>query len=84
MRCIGVEKGLQNVESFLRDRGYNVKEFDSSQSNDKVFINSVDFIVSTGEKKDFLGINNTNTKIPFISADGLTPEDVEEQIIRSK
>jgi galactitol-specific phosphotransferase system IIB component len=84
MRCIGVEKGLQNIENFLLDRGYNVKEFDSSQSNDRNFLNSIDFIVSTGEKKDFLGINNVKNNIPFISAEGLSPEDVEKQIIRSK
>ncbi|AGK97526.1 YkuS family protein [Clostridium pasteurianum] len=82
IRTIGVEKGLSNVESFLKSRGYNVKEFETTEINDKNFLNSVDFIVSTGENENFIGIENSSTKIPIISAEGRSPENIEKQIIR--
>lgn len=84
MRCIGVEKNLTNVKSFLCDRGYSVKQFEENEINSKAFLSSVDFIVTTGETKNFLGFNNSSSKIPIISAEGLSPEDVERQIIKSK
>lgn len=84
IRTIGVEKGLSNVESFLKSRGYNIKEFETSEINDKNFINSVDFIVSTGGNENFIGIDNSSTKVPVISAEGLTPENIEKQIIRGR
>lgn len=84
IRTIGVEKGLSNVESFLKSRGYNIKEFETTEINDKKFLNGVDFIVSTGQNDNFIGIEDSSTKIPVISAEGRTPENIEKQIIRGR
>ena len=84
IRTIGVEKGLNNVEEFLRSRGYNIEEFDTSQINDRNFLNNVDFIVSTGGNENFIGNENTSVKIPVISAEGMSPENIEKQIIKGR
>lgn len=84
IRTIGVEKGLNNVEEFLKSRGYDIKEFETSEINNNNFLNSVDFIVSTGGNENFIGIENSSTKVPVISAEGRTPENIEKQIIRGR
>ncbi|PAB59205.1 YkuS family protein [Anaeromicrobium sediminis] len=76
MKRVGVEKSLQNVKTFLSNEGYDVVEFENNNSD----IRNLDAVVVTGQSNNFLGMQNTTTKAPVISADGCTPEDIKNQL----
>lgn len=76
MKRIAVEKSLNNVKDFLSHEGYDVVDFQENNSD----ISNFDAIVVSGLSNNFLGMQNTTTKAPVISADGCTPADVKDQI----
>jgi hypothetical protein len=80
MKNIAIEKGLSDVESFLSNAGYQVKEFERNSIEKASFYNSFDAVVITGQSMNLMGYEDTTTKVPEIYADGLTPEQVEKQI----
>ncbi|MCT4596077.1 MAG: YkuS family protein [Anaeromicrobium sp.] len=76
MKRVGVEKSLQNVKNFLSNEGYDVVEL----QNDSSDIRNLDAVIVTGQKNNFLGMQDTATKASVISADGRTPEDIKNQL----
>lgn len=72
-RKIGVEDTLGQVKQYLTEKGYEVK---SLRDNPK----SYDAIVLSGQDEDFMGIQDTGTKVPVIDARGLTSEQVYDRL----
>ncbi|MDI6707187.1 MAG: YkuS family protein [Bacillota bacterium] len=70
---IGVEDTLGQVKQYLTEKGYEVK---SLRDNPK----SYDAIVVSGQDEDFMGIQDTMTKVPVIDARGLTSEQVYDRL----
>jgi len=82
MKNIAVQKGLSHVASYLKDAGYRVYEFDTSQKNHGDFFDGFDAVVFTGLNNNVMGIQNIKGNVPFIEASGRTPEEIKEAIER--
>lgn len=80
MKNIAVQKGLSQVANYLSEAGYKVFEFDTRQKASKDFLDGFDAVVMTGMNDNFMGIQDTSTKTPFIEARGLTPEEIQKTI----
>lgn len=79
LRNVAVEGNLRPVSEFLSQKGYHV----DSVSFDREFTREMekyDAVVVTGLTKDFLGVQDTNTKALVIDAKGLTAEQVYNAI----
>lgn len=81
-RKIAVERSLTPVMEYLSEKGYNVEGIDFSKEYSKD-IDKYDAIVVTGMNKDFLGVQDTVSKIPVIEAKGLNAEEVYNRIANS-
>lgn len=84
MKKVAVEKGLKPIKNYLENQGYSVKEFDDRKKTAPNFLKKFDAVVVTGESNNSLGIQDTITKTSIISADGMTPEDIKNQIDQIK
>lgn len=80
MKKIAIEKGLSDVENYLSDAGYEVKEFQRNNIENASFYSDYDAVVITGQSVNLIGYENTKDKVAEIYADGLTPEEVKKQI----
>lgn len=80
MKKIGVEVGLTNVADFLKNEGYSVEILSESIDNNIPKLDGLDAIVTSGMNTDMLGISDTETKAPVISANGLTPQEIKSRI----
>jgi galactitol-specific phosphotransferase system IIB component len=80
MKKIGVEFGLTNVADFLREEGYSVEILSESIDDNIPKLGELDAIVTSGMNTDMLGISDTETKSPVISAEGLTPQEIKSRI----
>lgn len=80
MKKIGVEVGLTNVADFLKNEGYSVEILSESIDNNIPKLDGLDAIVTSGMNTDMLGISDTETKTPVISANGLTPQEIKSRI----
>ncbi|WZL71597.1 YkuS family protein [Clostridiaceae bacterium 35-E11] len=76
MKKIAVEQSLENVKDYLRNRGYDVTDIESTQSNAKDF----DAMVVSGQNSNFLGMHDTNTKAFVINAKGMSVEDIHKEL----
>lgn len=76
MKRVAVEPNLTQVVNALKDAGYEVVEMEPGRSQ------RVDSIVVAGMSKDLMGISDTETRVPVINAEGLTAEEVLEQVRR--
>lgn len=74
---IAVEGTLTNVKDYLRKKGYQVTNLQNTGNLD-----SFDAIVVTGQDSNTLGIENTQTKTPIITARGQSAEQVYDEIRR--
>lgn len=81
-RTIAVEHNLTPVMEYLSEKGYKVEGIDLSSEYSKN-IDKYDAVVVTGMNKDFLGVQDTVSKIPVIEAKGLTAEQVYNQLTSS-
>lgn len=81
-RTIAVESNLTPVAKYLAEKGYKVDEIDLGKEYTKN-VNKYDAIVITGMNKDFLGVQDTVSKIPVIEAKGLTAEQVYTRLTGS-
>lgn len=79
---IAIEPNLTNVKDYLNEKGYSVESvrFGDSSKN----LQDYDAIVVTGQNSNFLGYEDTGTKAVVIKADGLTPEQVENELSQIK
>jgi galactitol-specific phosphotransferase system IIB component len=78
-RTIAVEHNLTPIKEYLMEKGYQVETIDFSSEYSKN-IDKYDALVVTGMNSDFLGVQDTVSKIPVINAKGLTEEEVFNQI----
>lgn len=78
---IAIEPALSNVRDYLSDMGYNVVDIDVNKEAGS--LRGFDAIVVNGVSTNLMGMSNTRSKAPVINADGLTPEQIAQEI-RSK
>lgn len=83
MKKVAVQKGLGPIRNHLENEGFKVKEFDNRKKSAKNYLNKFDAVVITGESKDFMGIEDSLTNASIVNADGMTPEDVSNEINRN-
>lgn len=76
---IAVEQDLTPVKEYLMEKGYHVESVDFNEQSPSS-LQDYDAIVVTGFNSDFLGFQDTKTGAVVIDADGLTPEEVVEEI----
>lgn len=81
-RKIAVEHSLTPVMEYLSEKGYKVEGIDLGSELSKD-IDRYDAIVVTGMNKDFLGVQDTVSKIPVIDARGLNAEQIYNRISNS-
>ncbi len=80
MKKVAVQKGLGPIKNHLENEGFKVKEFDNRKKTAKNYLNKFDAVVITGESKDFMGIEDTLTNASIINADGMSAEDVKNEL----
>lgn len=77
MTRIGVEQSLTDIQEALTEQGYDVSQLrhvaDASGTD-------FDFCVVTGLDSNVMGIQDTNTKASIIEANGLTANDIVQEI----
>ncbi len=79
---VAIELGLTNVKSYLNEKGYSVEDINFGDVSKD--LQNYDAIVVTGQNSNFLGYEETQTKAVVIKADGLTPEQVENELNQIK
>lgn len=72
---VAVEGNLSNVSQELRNSGYEVIDI----GNEKNFDDCVAIVV-TGGDSNFLGMHDTNSKVPVIDASGISAQEVKNQV----
>ncbi|MFV8826960.1 YkuS family protein [Alkalihalobacterium sp. APHAB7] len=75
MPRIGVEQSLTAVQQELQSKGYDVVQLKQEQD-----ANGCDCCVITGQDQDMMGIQNVVTAGSVISAQGMTAEEVCQQV----
>lgn len=75
MAKIAVEQSLSDVQQALRDKGHEV--FELKQEYDT---NNADCCVISGMDQNVMGMQDTTLKGPVISANGLTADEVCQQV----
>jgi len=77
-RLIAVEDTLAPVAEALRNRGYSVVELGGEDTR------RAEAVVVSGQEDNVTGIQTVETRVPVISAEGRTPDeivrDVEERL----
>ena len=76
MKRVAVEESLKNVKDYLTDKGYDVSEIKNTKNN----MNTFDAIVVSGQNSNFLGMQTTSTKAPVVNANGMSVEDVYNEL----
>lgn len=76
MITVAVEQGLGPVRQYLESQGCQCVEVENEESP----LKSATVMIVTGGDKNVMGIQDTDTDIPVISADGLTPEEVYKRV----
>ena len=71
---IAVEASLPQVKETLSKEGYQVMTLDASNAD------QCDCCVISGLDQNMMGIADTSTKAPVINADGLTANEVLDQV----
>lgn len=75
MAKIGVEQSLSNVQQALKEKGHEVVEL--RQESDAL---GCDCCVITGLDSNVMGMQDTVTQAPVIEANGLSAEEVCQQV----
>ncbi|PLT35065.1 YkuS family protein [Bacillus sp. V5-8f] len=75
MARIGVEQSLSNIQQALRDRGHDVVEL-KQESDAK----GCDFCVITGIDSNVMGMQDVAIQGSVIEANGLSAEEVCQQV----
>lgn len=77
---IGIERSLTNVKSLLEQGNYDVVEMDSQNTDTKRTQRKLDAIIVSGMDSNFLGMQDTLSNTPVISAAGKTAEEVQREL----
>jgi len=75
MARIGVEESLTNIQEALRERGHEVVPLRQEQD-----ANGCDCCVVTGLDSNVMGMADTSIEGPVIEANGLSAEEVCQQV----
>lgn len=79
---VAIENNLSNVKQYFEENGFQVDTIDATQIDTIGTVSQYDAIIISGGNKDFLGIEDTNTKSPIINAEGKTPQEIYNSISR--
>lgn len=71
---MAVEDALTPVWNELEDEGFEPVALEEADLDD------VYAVVLSGQDDDFMGIETTETEVPVISAEGLTPRQIVERL----
>jgi hypothetical protein len=77
MAKIAVEQSLNNVKDTLRNNQFEVVDWRADQQSS---ISDVSCYVISGLDKNVMGIADIQANIPVINTDGMTQEEVLEQV----
>lgn len=77
---VAVEKNLDNVKEYFERNGYSVEMFDDSQLFRAPEVGRYDAIITSGGNRNFMGVHDTVTKVPVITLDGQTPEEILKRV----
>lgn len=77
MPRVAVEDNLDQVERLLRNNGYEVVRLDGQPQQ------QIDCCVITGQDNNMMGMMDITTGAPVINAEGLTADEVFQQINRA-
>ncbi|NDI37150.1 YkuS family protein [Chengkuizengella sediminis] len=77
MARVAVEDNLSNVKQALQNEGHEV--FNLEENN----MQNCQCCVITGQDQNMMGIADTQTQASVINADGLTAEEVVNQVNQS-
>jgi hypothetical protein len=72
MHTVAVQDGLDPVRNALLAEGYHIV--------DLRHVNNADLVVLNGINENLMGIADTSTKAPVITANGLTPTQVVNEV----
>lgn len=81
-RKVAVERNLQNVRQYFESQGYKVDIFDGPQIYNIKGNYNYDAIIVAGGNKDFLGIQDAESKTPVIDATGMTAQDIYNRVTK--
>jgi len=79
MQRIAIEENLTPIKNFLSDKGFNVESISINQKYTEQMRN-YDALIIAGSNRNFLGISDTNTKAVVIDANGMSPEQVYNEL----
>jgi hypothetical protein len=74
MARIAVENSLSNVKDALQNNGHEVLQLDEQS------LQSCDCCVISGQDQNVMGIANAETRASVINAQGLTTEEIIQQV----
>lgn len=80
MKKIAIERELSNIGNFLKNSGYNVQELDTNMKYNSSELDKFDAVVLSGLSEDVMGFQDTLTSTPIINAEGMTIEQIKEEI----
>ena len=72
VRRVAVEEQLSPVKAYLQNNGFEVVPLGSDSQ--------VDAVVVSGQNENILGISDVTIPVPVINAEGLSPEEVYQQV----
>ncbi len=76
---IAIEPNLTPVKEFLTEKGFKVESIniDDNSTSD---LSKYDAFIVNGMDTNSMGISDTQTRVPVINADGLTTEQVYNEL----
>lgn len=77
---VAIEKNLSNVKQYFEDQGFQVDTIHDTELDTIGTVSQYDAIIISGGNNNFLGIEDTNTKAPIVSAEGKTPQEIFDRI----
>jgi galactitol-specific phosphotransferase system IIB component len=80
MKKVAVERDLSRIGDYLKNEGYNVQQLDTNMKYNTSALNGFDAVVLSGVSDDMMGMQDTLTSTPIINADGMTVEQIKDEI----
>lgn len=80
MKKVAVERDLSRIGDYLKNQGYNVQQLDTNMKYNTSALNGFDAVVLSGVSDDMMGMQDTLTSTPIINADGMTVEQIKDEI----
>lgn len=79
---VAVENGLNNVKEYFENQGCQVDTFSPGQIDTIGAVSHYDAIIISGMNENFLGQEDVKTKASIICTEGMTPEQVFNNVKR--